>query len=400
MYNAAPIRHIRQLCTSASSASTTSISRAKSRLRSQHDPDKALQIYSSLSKDYNSAASTRHALDLTVRRLLKSHRFSDIENFIESQKNDPKVKKEPFLSTLILSYGRAGMFDHALRTYDQMDDLGTPRSANSFNALLNACNQSKLFDKVPQLFDEMPKKYGFMPDKVSYGILVKSFCEAGQPAKAFEIVKEAEEKGVEPTVVTFTTILDALYSKGKIDEAEKLWTLMDKKGCIDVAAYNVKIRVAHSGTPAEVNAVMGEMSSSGFKPDTVGYNYLMTCYFQCGMVKEAKEVFKGLGKNGCNPNSATFRTSIFHLCNAGDFEEGYKVFKESVKLLKIPDFNTLKPLVEGLVKKGKKKEAKGMIRTMKKKSPPNMLKEWGMLEENLKLTSVKADTHEAKEASA
>ena len=88
----AAIRHVRKLSTTASS-SAISISRAKSRLRSEYDPDKALEIYSSVSKDYASPVSSRYAQDLTVRRLLKSHRFSDIENLLESHKNDPKILK-------------------------------------------------------------------------------------------------------------------------------------------------------------------------------------------------------------------------------------------------------------------------------------------------------------------
>ena len=49
------------------------------------------------------------------------------------------------------------------------------------------------------------------------------------------------------------------------------------------------------------------------------------------------------------------------------------------------------------MKRGKKKEAKGLIRTIKKKFPPNMLKSWGMIEENLNLTSVVAGSEEAEE---
>lgn len=293
------------------------------------------------------------------------------------------------------------MFDHAMRTFDQMDELGTPRSAVSFNALLAACNHSKLFDKVPQLFDEMPKRYRFSPDKISYGILVKSHCAAGSPEKAVEILKEMEEKRVEITAVTFTTILDALYRQGKSEEAEKLWDVMVEKGCeIDVAAYNVRIMYAHGGDPENVKALINEISNVGLKPDTISYNYLMTCYCKSGMMDEAKKVYEGLEENGCNPNAATFRTLVYYLCRNGDYEKGYKVFKESVKVHKIPDFATMKNLVEGLVEKKKMKEAKGLIRTIKKKFPPNVVKTWIKFEEKLGLASVDAGPDEDDEEAA
>ncbi|PPR88938.1 hypothetical protein GOBAR_AA31743 [Gossypium barbadense] len=373
---------------------------AKSKLRTEYDPDKALEIYSSVSKHYSSPSSSRYAQDLTVRRLAKSRRFSDIESLIESHKTDPKISQEPFLSTLIRSYGIAGMLDHAIKTFHQMDQFGTPRSTISFNALLSACNQSRQFDRVPQLFDEIPKKYiGLSPDKVSYGILVKSYCEAGHPEKGLEVLREMERKSVEVTAVTSTTILNALYKKGKTEEAEKLWFEMMKTGCeLDVASYNVRISNFQGGEPEKVKELIDDMSTLGLKPDTISYNYLMTCYCKRGMLDEAKKVYEGLEGNGCNPNAATFRTLVFYLCLNGLYEQGYKVFKESVRLHKIPDFNTLKHLVEGLVMKKKIKDAKGLIRTVKKTFPPNFLKAWKKLEEELGLVSGNAEAREAKES--
>ncbi|KAE8695909.1 Splicing factor U2af large subunit A isoform 1 [Hibiscus syriacus] len=239
-----------------------------------------------------SSPSSRYAQDLTVRRLAKSRRFSEIESLIESHKTDPKISQEPFLSTLIRSYGIAGI-------------------------------QSRQFYKVPQLFDEIPKKYeGVSPDKVSYGILIKAYCEA--------------------------------------EEAEVLWFEMTKTGCeLDVAAFNL---------------------------------------FKRGMLDDAKKVYEGLKSNGCNPNAATIRNMVFYLCLNGLHEQGYKVFKESVRLNKVPDFNTLKHLAEGLVMKKKTKDAKGLIRTVKETFPPNFMNAWTKLEKELGLSSCGAGNAEAQEA--
>jgi hypothetical protein len=65
---------------------------------------------------------------------------------------------------------------------------------------------------------------------------------------------------------------------------------------------------------------------------------------------------------------------------------------------KIPDFGTMKNLVEGLVEKKKMKEAKGLIRTIKKKFPPNVVNAWRKVEEQLGLASVDADAVEDQEA--
>ncbi|CAH8369890.1 unnamed protein product [Eruca vesicaria subsp. sativa] len=101
-------------------------------------------------------------MELTVCRLAKSNRFSDVEALIESCKKDPQIKTE-------------------------MEQLGAPRSVVSFNALLTACLHSDLFKRVPHLFDEMPQRYNNITlDKVSYGMLIKSYCDAGSVDKAME----------------------------------------------------------------------------------------------------------------------------------------------------------------------------------------------------------------------
>ncbi|KAF5958159.1 hypothetical protein HYC85_005384 [Camellia sinensis] len=395
MSSSITLHHVRNLCTAAAAAATTtstsssiSISKAKAKLRSQFDPDKALKIYSSLSDHYttSSPASSRYAQDLTVKRLAKSGRFTDIETLLESHKNDPKITQEPYLSSLIRSYGVAGMFDHALKTFNQMDDFGTPRSTISFNALISACNQSKRFDLVPQLFDEIPLSHGFLPDKFSYGILVKSYCESNSPELAVDTLKRMEEKGIEITTVTFTTIFDCLYKNGKSEEAETIWNEMVMKGCLpDVAAYNVRIMHTHNGDPEIVKAMIEEIINAGLKPDSISYNYLVNCYCKIGKVDEAMKVYARLEEYGSNPNAATYRTLVYYLCRNEEFEKGYKVFKESVKFHKIPDFNTLKLLVEGLMKKSKKKEAKGLCRTVRKKFPNSF--SWRKVEEELGLAA-------------
>ncbi|KAJ4840831.1 hypothetical protein Tsubulata_033465, partial [Turnera subulata] len=386
MASSLPLRHLRRLstATSTSSSSFLSISQAKSKLRYEHDPDKALEICSSVSQLDSSPAASRQAQVLAVRRLASSGRFSDIESFIESQKSNPNITQEPFLCSLIRSYGLAGMFDHAFKTYQQMDHLGTPRTSLSFNALLSACNQCKNFDKVPVLFADVSENFGVLPDKVSYGILVKSYCEAGKPEKAAEVLREMGRKGVEVTNVTFTTVLDCWYKNGKSEEAESLWGEMLSKGCkLDAAAYNVKLRYIQFGEPEKLEKLLDEMADSGIRPDTISFNCLMTSYLEKGMVEDGRKVYDGLKKWKCNPNVATFRILISYLCRNEKFEEGYRIFKESVKVHKIPDFDTLKVLVEGLVAKKKKKEAKGLIRTMKKKCAPNFLDAWKRIGEDL-----------------
>ncbi|KAM7265792.1 hypothetical protein ACFE04_003475 [Oxalis oulophora] len=268
-----------------------------------------------------------------------------------------------------------------------MDDLHTPRTVVSFNAMLYACVQSKCYEEVPLLFVELPDLYdGIVPDKISYGILVRSYCELGQPEKALEVLVKMEDEKKEITTITYTTIMNSFYKKGMIDEAEKVWAEMLKSSCqLDVAAYNVRIMNAIGEDVGKVKDLIDEMGNFGLTPDTISYNAMMTCYCRNGNMEEAKKVFEGLEGFGCKPNAASFRTLIYHLCRNGEYEDGYKIFKQSVAVHKISDFGTLKHLAEGLVKTKRIKEAKELFRTLKKKFHPDLLSAWMKVEKDLGL---------------
>ncbi|XP_068646949.1 small ribosomal subunit protein mL103 (rPPR7)-like [Aristolochia californica] len=351
--------------------------------------DKASAILSPTSDRVSPSFSSKKGLEYTVKRLAKSRRFSEIETLVESQKNSPNVIHEPYLASLVHAYGCAGMLDHALRTFEQMEDLGAYRSSVSFNSLLSACNKSQNFAQVPKLFSELSDKYQIKPNKFSYGILIKSLCESGSPESAFPILEEMKSKNVEITGVTYTTLLDAFYKKGKVDEAQTIWEEMEKNGCsTDVAVYNVKIKHACNGSdgkPEEVLKLLDEMTALGLTPDTISYNYLMTSYSMNNQVEDAMKVYEDAQAKGCLGNAATFRTLLFYLCKSGDYEQALKVFQASSKRNKVPDFGTVKRLVEGLAKESKLKEAKDVIKVAKKKLPEKFVIAWKEVEASLGL---------------
>ncbi|KAI3868066.1 hypothetical protein MKX03_035282 [Papaver bracteatum] len=229
------------------------------------------------------------------------------------------------------------MFDHALRTFDQMEELGTPRSVLSFNALLMA---------------------------FSYGLLVRSFCESGSRKSGLTVLKEMEEKNVEITAITYTILLQCFfYKKECIEEADKIWKEMAEKGLLDVTAFNV--RIMQTGPPEDVLSLIDEIKTLGLIPDAVTYNNLLICYCNHGLIEEAKKVLR--------------KTSN------GDVDKGFEVFKDSLKRDKLPNFTSMKYLVQGLFEKSKLEESKQVIDIAKKKCRPNFLNMWKKIERGLGL---------------
>lgn len=386
--------HLRRGLTTAENASAPagiSAAVAKFRLLKEFDPDRAVSILSAIDVKSSSVTTARYALDLTVRRLARTRRFSDVEALIESRKSEATSPTEPYVASLILSYGSAGMLDHAIRTFDQVPTLtSAPHSVLSFNALLSACIRAKKSLRVASIFTKLSEEHSITPDCFSYGILIKSLCLNGKVSKALETLQEmVEVKQLEPTIIIYTTIIDSLYKEGKQEEAEELWKKMVEKGCMpDQAAYNVRVmHMAQNGRPEEVLELIKEMEAAGLGPDRITYTYLIDCYFNVGQHEDAIQVYRGLRKKGPKPNAKMFKILLTQLCENEDFDTGLAVFKDSLRFNKVPDFETMKLLVSGLVEVDKVQAAKEVIEKLKKRFPENLVRRWKKVEKELGLNA-------------
>ncbi|KAG0491656.1 hypothetical protein HPP92_005054 [Vanilla planifolia] len=375
---------------SSSTPPTLTPSAAKSRLRKEFDPDKVLSIISSLPSPSSCPSSCRFAIELAVRRLISARRFADIQTLLESRKFEPAASQESFLATVIFSYGSAGMLNRAISTFEDIPGLcsAVPTTV-SFNALLSAAIRAKKPHQVPKIFSEISEKHSITPDNSSYGVLVKALCLSGKVDKAFEILKEMDEKGLKVTAFIYTTLIDSLYKEGKPVKAEELWNEMLENGCKpDLVTHNVKVMYqALHGSPEKVLKSISEFEAAGLKPDVITYNYLMSCYSRNGRFGDVMEVYKGLKSKGCDPNAATFKLLLTHLRKIGDFDAGIAVFKDSVRHNKIPDFMIMRPFVVGLAKNSKVEEAKMVVSVVKQRFPGNLLGEWILVEKELGLNA-------------
>ncbi|TKW40393.1 hypothetical protein SEVIR_1G243500v4 [Setaria viridis] len=402
------LRHSRRACarahgtTLSRALSTTSagtepgalsVSDATRRLRREHDPDRAVSILEAIDKASISAASTRHALSLAARRLSRSGRSADVEALLYSHL--PASTTEPHLAAVLCSYASANLPEKALEAFrSAAPSLPTPISPLPFNALLSTFIRCRCHRRVPVLFSELSKEFSITPNATSYGILVKAYCMTRDDVKAKQALDQLREQGISPTTNIYTSLIDSMYKQKKTEEAEHLWKEMVESGCKpDVAAYNVKaMNYGLNGKPEEVLEVMMEMEADGVKPDTITYNFLMTSYCRSGKLEDAKVLYHSLAEKGCSANAATYKHMLAALCAHGDFDAGLGIAKESLKRHKVPDFKTMKGLVEGLAKGGRVAEAKEIIAEVKKRFPENSMSGWKKLEKELGLDSDSRDT--------
>lgn len=349
-----------------SSASPTSISQV---IYKEPDLRRVVHAFKGYSEDKKFRQKPTY-YEHIVKRLANAKRFQWIEEILEKQKDYPEITGEGFVVRIISLYGKAGMFDHAHKVFDEMPHLPCNRTVKSFNALLGACVSSRKFDKIDGLFRELPVKLSVKPDTVSYNTLIKAFCEMGSLDSAVLMFHEMVKEGLNPDLITFNTLLDGLYKKGRFLDVEKMWDLMEEYNVApDTVSYNMKLHWLISNKKVhEVVDLVTEMKSKGLKPDVFTYNTLFKglCDVEKNL-EEAKRWYGDMMEAKCVPNRLTFATLLKFACDKGDFLFASQICRAMIFYQRdLNDGPLLQKVVDGLVKQSNIKEAETLLQLFRR----------------------------------
>ncbi|XP_059300727.1 small ribosomal subunit protein mS79 (rPPR3b)-like [Lycium ferocissimum] len=306
--------------------------------------------------------------EIAIHRLAKSNHFSGIEQVIEHLKHYPEIRDESFVAGLIRLYGRAKMYDHARKLFDEMPQLDCPpRSVYSFNALLKSCITSERYDKIGGLFRELPEKLSIEPNLMSYNLAMKALCKVGSLDSAVLLMDEIEKHGIKPDIVTCNTLLSALYESERLSEAENLWIMMEKKNIVpDICSYNIRLRGS-----IKVNGVskalqfFEEIINKGLKPNKFIYNTMIKMYVDEGNLDQSKMWYEKMVQNDCLPDVATFHMLIPLACDTKNFDLGLHLCMKAIDSQVLVYREIMQRVVDGLVEHSMIENAKELVKLAK-----------------------------------
>ncbi|XP_055804223.1 pentatricopeptide repeat-containing protein At1g55890, mitochondrial-like [Solanum dulcamara] len=300
-----------------------------------------------------------------IRRL--EYNSSFIEDIFEHQKQYPEISNEFFVCRLILLYGTAKMHEHARKLFDEMPNLKCQRTVFSFNALLEAYSRAEKYDIIRELFQELPEELSIEPDVVSYNTLIKALWKAGSLDSAVSVMDEMEKQGIIPDKVTFNTLLNAYYESKRFSEAEDLWVLMRKKNVVaDLGSYTVRLRgLVGSNQVNEAIELFEEMGKKDIIPKAFNYNIMIKMYVDDRNWEEAKRWYVKMMENGRYPDNATFEMLISFACDKDNLDFALELCKKSIDS-KVSIYNaTMQRVVNVLAEHSKLEDAKELVNLAK-----------------------------------
>ncbi|XP_072986598.1 uncharacterized protein [Typha latifolia] len=340
------------------------------KIKAERDPEKLFLLFKSNAHN-RLVVENRFAFEDTVSRLSGARRFDLIEHLLEHHKTLPQGRREGFVVRIITLYGRAGMPDHALRTFHEMHLFGCPRTVKSFNATLKVLSQANKFDDLWAVFYEAPSKYGIDLDEISYNTIIKVMCIMGGLDSAYCVMREMEKVGLRPDVFTYTTLISAFYKHGRREIGDGLWNLMRLRGCLpSLTTFNVRIQYLISRRRAwQANTLVRNMYIYGIKPDEVTYNLIIKGFFMMGEFAMAKRIFYAMHGRGCKPNSRIYQTMVHYLCDGREFDLAFSLCKDSMERNWFPNVDTISKVLKGLMTISKDRNAREIMKLVSARTP-------------------------------
>ncbi|KAL0721560.1 hypothetical protein Bca4012_036159 [Brassica carinata] len=261
-----------------------------------------------------------------------------------------------YFTSLLCGWCGEGKVMEAEHVLVQMKEAGfEPDVVDYTNLLSGYAHAGKMADAYDVLKDM--RRRGFVPSANCYCVLIQGLCKVDRMEEAMSVFVEMERYECEADTVTYTELVSGFCKSGKINKCYSLLDDMIKKGLMPSQLTYMHLMAAHEKRENldECLELMEMMKQIGYHLDLDIYNVVIRLACKLGEVKEAVRLWNEMEANGLRPEVDTFVIMISGLTSRGCLLEACDHFKEMVRreLFSVPQYVTLKSLLNSLLKDGK-----------------------------------------------
>ncbi|PON99411.1 Pentatricopeptide repeat [Trema orientale] len=264
------------------------------------------------------------------------------------------------LATVLSVLGKANQEALAVEIFERAEPA-IGNTVQVYNAMMGVYARNGRFHKVHQLLDVMRER-GCEPDLVSFNTLINARLKSGDlvPNLAVELLDEVRRSGLRPDIITYNTLLSGCSRESNLEEATKVFNDMVERGCQpDLWTYNAMISVyGRCGLPSKADKLFKELESKGFLPDAVTYNSLLYAFSREGNIERVREICEDMVQKGFGKDEMTYNTLIHMYGKQGQHDLAFQLYRD-MKIMtgRDPDAITFTVLIDSLGKANKMTEA-------------------------------------------
>ncbi|KAG8646637.1 hypothetical protein MANES_09G018580v8 [Manihot esculenta] len=303
------------------------------------------------------------------------------------------------LSILINCFCHLHLVDFGFSVFGKMLKFGLEPDVVTFATLINGlCIESKI-DKAVEFFDDMVARgyqpnvrtfnviaqntfnvmiqRGVEPGVITYTSLIDGLCISDQFKEALALLKEMVGRNISPDVFTFNILIDTLCKKGLVSNAQDIIKIMIQRGVEPTfVTYNSLMDGYCLGNQIDKARKLFDLMVTNEIANIFSYNILINGYclvpsgvtystlikgmFQAERPQTALELFKNMSSHGQQPD-------------IGNLDEALTLLKEMEESQLKPDLVTYCILINGMCKAGKINDAKELFSSLfENGSQPNV----------------------------
>nr|GEV52272.1 hypothetical protein [Tanacetum cinerariifolium] len=270
------------------------------------------------------------------------------------------------LATILAVLGKANQEGLAVEIFERSEE-GIDSTVQVYNAMMGVYARNGRFIKVQEILELMHER-GCEPDLVSFNTLINARFRSTkmEPNMGLDLLNEVKRSGLRPDIITYNTILSACSRDSNLEEAVKVYTDMEENRCQpDLWTYNAMLSVyGRCGLVNEAESLFFDIKSNGFEPDAVTYNSLLYAFAKDGHVDKVEKLCDEMVRLGFGEDEMAYNTVIHMYGKLGQHDLALKLYKEMKSRGCDPDVVTYTVLVDSLGKSNKIAEAANVMSEM------------------------------------
>ncbi|XVE84521.1 hypothetical protein DITRI_Ditri17bG0020400 [Diplodiscus trichospermus] len=249
--------------------------------------------------------------------------------------------------------------DDALTLFNRMVQKYFSPFVVEFNKLLSAIVRMKYYAIVVSLHSQI-ELLGVSHNGYSLNILINCFFGLNQVGFRFSILGKRLKLGIDPTIVTFSTLINGFCTQSKVAQAVSLFDETIQKGLLFRMILNGLCKTRDIDRAIKLFRMMEER---GLQPNIVAYNTLIDCLCKDKRLTEVFDLFSKEKDKGLSPTTTTYNCLIHAMCILGKEMDAKKFLDEMLASNVSLDVVTFNILVDAHCKEGMVYEAKDIVNT-------------------------------------
>jgi len=244
-------------------------------------------------------------------------------------KNDTRAKVDDKLTKKIHLLARSGHGTKAFHHFQKVRAREEKIPVTAYNACIDACAKAGLIDFASEIKRNM-KDDSIQPTIVTFTTLISAYGKAKKMETVFKNWNQMKAKEIKPNVVAYNTIIGACASNRMYNEAVGYFQEMVSK---DLRPSQVTMNAmmnacSKAEKPDEAEALFERMKKNDIPRSRMSYHTLMDAHARTKNKDRVFELVEEMKKEEIWPDTSTYGVLLFACQTSSDYQAALKIFEE------------------------------------------------------------------------